>query len=127
MSHVSKVAVSALVVAGEGTVAGSVCGVSPPLGHISPPLQCPGTPTKCFALGLHSLDTRHRQTLHSPDTASRSQATHYHRIPDGAWLVVEMAGAGLLLPLCSLLLMAVVSADPEPGLCTIDKEADCAG
>lgn len=42
-------------------------------------------------------------------------------------MVVEMAGAGLLLPLCSLLLMAVVSADPEPGLCTIDKEADCAG
>ena len=38
-----------------------------------------------------------------------------------------MAGAGLLLPLCSLLLMAVVSADPEPGLCTIDTEADCAG
>ena len=38
-----------------------------------------------------------------------------------------MAGAWLLLPLCSLLLMAVVSADPEPGLCTIDKEADCAG
>ena len=42
-------------------------------------------------------------------------------------MVVEMAGAGLLLPLCSLLLMAVVSDDPEPGLCTIDKEADCTG
>ena len=39
-----------------------------------------------------------------------------------------MAGAGLLLPLCSLLLLlTTASTDPEPGLCTIDKEADCAG
>ena len=37
-----------------------------------------------------------------------------------------MAGAGLLLPLCCFLL-AAASTDPEPGLCTIDKEADCAG
>ena len=36
-----------------------------------------------------------------------------------------MAGAGLLLPLCSLLLLTTAST--EPGLCTIDKEADCAG
>ena len=40
---------------------------------------------------------------------------------------VVMAGAGLLLPLCSLLLLTTASTDPEPGLCTIDKEADCAG
>ena len=38
-----------------------------------------------------------------------------------------MAGAGLLLPLCCFLLLTTASTDPEPGLCTIDKEADCAG
>ena len=76
-----QVAVSALVVAGEGTVAGSVVLCSPAIGpHLSsappPPLLEPGT-AECFALPLSSsLDTRHTQTStsHNPDTTVSLQS-----------------------------------------------------
>ena len=76
-----QVAVSALVVAGEGTVAGSVVVCSPAIGpHLSsappPPLLEPGT-AECFALPLSSsLDTRHTQTStsHNPDTTVSLQS-----------------------------------------------------